>query len=101
MEVLRMNKPKFDKKKCLTCTYHGDGVGYCVRIPAKGGTFTHKTVNCNYAGVTGETCLKPAPNNTIIDLRGDDYDNCKLYKEGKQITVELREMVLGKKRKGE
>lgn len=96
-----MSKPKFDKKKCLTCIYHGEGVGYSVRVPNKDGTYSLKVVNCNYAGVTGETCLKPAPNNEVIDLRGDDYDNCKLYEEGEQITVELGEMILGKKRKGE
>ena len=77
------NKPKFNKSKCLKCKYHGLGCGgYTVR---RNKSMVH--VYCNYAFINDMTCLQPGPRNTTIDLRGDDYDNCKLFVEGKVENV--------------
>lgn len=65
---MRGVKTKFDKQKCKSCmycgrrqTYHSAGFMYC-----------------NYAGIEGQTCLHKVGKD-IVDRRGDDYDNCKLY----------------------
>lgn len=74
------NKPKFRKSRCLKCKYHGLGShGYLVNINGKG---IH--IYCNYA-VTGKTCLKPSGPFETIDIRGEDYDDCKLFSPGKMI----------------
>lgn len=39
---------------------------------------------CNYACVTGKTCLT-IENGKTIDRRGNDPDDCKLFQEGKAI----------------
>lgn len=71
-------KPKFDKKKCLKCMYHGTGCGgFPIRT-----TKRTITVYCNYSN-TDDTCLKRINNGRIIDQRGDDYNNCRLFVEGK------------------
>ena len=71
--------PKFDKHKCAKCKYHGStSCGTVVRLKGQ-----PNRVHCDYAFATDCTCLKPGPNNTVIDMRGDDYDNCKLFVEGK------------------
>lgn len=88
-----MKKAKFDKKKCLKCKYHGLGVGYSVK--ASNGTF--KRVFCDYSGITDSTCLKPGPNHTVIDLRGDDYKNYKLFVNEK-LQKEVPQLVIGRKR---
>lgn len=71
-------RSKFDKKKCLRCKHHGTGCG--------GHPVQTKTrvisVYCNYAD-DNRTCLKRLENGEIIDQRGNDYYNCKLYEEGK------------------
>ena len=74
------NKPKFRKSKCIKCKYHGlGGHGYLVNINGKG---IH--IYCNYS-VTGKTCLKPSGPFETIDIRGEDYDDCKLFSPGKRI----------------
>lgn len=73
------NKPYYNKHKCVKCIYHGLGCGgYSVKINED----EHRPIYCNYAGVTGETCLK-RDGDKVIDLRGDDYNHCKLYVKGK------------------
>lgn len=72
------DKPKFNKRKCLKCKYHSRlSQGYSVRVG-------HESIHviCNFATVTGITCLKPDSNNSTTDLRGEDYDNCMLFVEG-------------------
>lgn len=75
-----MAKPKFNKQKCLKCKYHGLG---CGGYPAKVG-FNGRTVSvyCNYS-ILERTCLKRLKNGQVIDLRGDDYNDCKLFEAGK------------------
>ena len=90
-----MAKAKFDKKKCVRCIYHGVGkCGHSVRL-LNGGT---ERVHCNYSGVTDSTCLKPAPNNTVVDMRGDDFNNCKLFVEGARLEGKQQPLVMGVKR---
>ena len=73
------NKPKFDKSKCLKCKYHGRGKnGYSTR---KGNTTV--AVFCDFATITDTTCLKRNDKGTAKDLRGEDFDNCKLFSPGK------------------
>lgn len=73
------SKPKFDKKKCLKCKYHScrGSLGYPVRVGKK--TYS---VYCDFICQTGISPLKPGPNKTVTDLRGEDYNNCQLFKEG-------------------
>lgn len=69
-------KTKFNVKKCKECKYHGtigsrtadDGSICCERYIFKG------------------TSLKKTPKGGTLDVRGDDYDNCKCYEKGKQLT---------------
>ena len=61
-------KTKFDKTKCISCAYCGRRQAYQ----------TLNLLYCNYAGIEGQTCLHKV-GTEIIDRRGDDYDNCKLY----------------------
>ena len=74
------SKSKFNKKKCLKCKYHGTGCGHSVKTQA--GVLK---VHCNYS-IVDKTCLQKLDDGTIIDRRGDDYDNCKLYEKGKVIS---------------
>jgi len=77
---MRRNKPKFDKKKCLKCRYHGTGCGgYPVKLNDRGITVT---VYCNYTTLMDDTCLKRVKGE-IVDRRGEDYHDCKLFEEGK------------------
>lgn len=88
-------KAKFDKKKCIKCIYHGVGkCGHCVRMP-DGHT---ERVHCNYSSVTDVTCLQPGPNGTVIDMRGEDYNNCLLFVEGKRVEGKQQPLVMGVKR---
>ena len=63
---------KFDKSKCNKCKYR-------FRLSKGGGT----TI-CNYAGVTGHTCLTREGKETI-DRRGDDFSDCKLFERGARL----------------
>ena len=63
-------KYKFDKTKCRKCAYHRVMQGFTI---------------CNYACVTGQTCLHKTKNG-VEDSRGDDYNNCKLFVEGALIA---------------
>lgn len=78
-------KAKFNKKKCLTCAYHGVGMGYPVKIDKTGHGDTTLPIFCDYAGKNGNgaTCLQPGPRGTTIDIRGCDHKNCALYKKGR------------------
>jgi len=74
------SKPKFNKEKCNKCKYHGEGCGgYGVSDSKR----DYKPVYCNYSGATGTTCLRHKSSNIIEDIRGKDYENCRLYKRGK------------------
>ena len=61
-------RSKHNKAKCRTCAYH--------RIMGGG---VHMI--CNYSCITGQTCLYKTDKG-IEDRRGDDYNNCKLYRKG-------------------
>ena len=75
-----MSKPKFDKRKCLKCKYHGLGCGgYPVKVGFNGKSIP---VFCNYS-LSERTCLRKQKDGQIIDIRGNDYNNCKLYEAGK------------------
>lgn len=80
-----MHKTKFDRKKCLNCIYRGGSQGNCTTL---------RNIHCNYSGIMTATCLKRIPNKDgeIKDIRGDDYNNCKLYQKGRPIkALEERE----------
>ena len=64
-------KSKFNKSKCRKCIYGN----------------THSiSVVCSYATRNKElqTCLYRDDNGKIRDRRGDDYNGCLLFREGKQ-----------------
>lgn len=71
-------KPKFNKDKCLKCKYHSKQLsgGY----QGKGEDGKNYYVHCNYSK-TGQTCLIDTGFDTY-DMRGEDYNDCKLFKEG-------------------
>jgi len=62
-----MHKYKFSKTRCRKCIYHrgNDGNTYC-----------------NYASITGQTCLHRGEKGKILDRRGDDYYDCQLFVKG-------------------
>ena len=84
-------KPKFNPSKCAKCQYHSEIIssGWHVRVSKT------KSINvcCNYASVTGKTCLQPKNSKESYDTRGEDYNNCKLFVEGEQIR---RSDIIGK-----
>ena len=64
-------KSKFNKSKCRKCIY---------------GNTQSISVICTYStrNKDMQTCLYRGDDRKIHDRRGDDYDNCLLFKEGKQ-----------------
>lgn len=99
----RRTGPKFDKEKCATCRWScvNGNLGYTT------GYFDEKAqkypihVYCNVSA-TGNTCLE-REGNKLVDRRGEDYDNCKLYvtdaKKEKE-HIERKEIIFGRKLKG-
>ena len=81
---LRRSRTKFNKQKCMRCQYHCG----CTLD-----SITSSYVICNYSSITGHTCLQRVSSNTIIDIRGDEYDNCKLFREGSKILVKSNPVV--------
>lgn len=63
---------KFDKRKCSKCQYRGA---------------LSTMIYCNYASITGETCLKRNRNGSLRDIRGEG-PGCLLYCRGEQILKE-------------
>ena len=86
------SKPKFDKEKCLKCKYRNtySQLGYSVRHTGK-----VVRVLCDYAVLTGVTCLKPDSNNTVVDMRGEDYNNCMLFSEGDRLEKDKTQLIIG------
>ena len=76
----KMTKPKFNPNKCLRCKYHGQRGAY--GFTARDSRGKYITVYCDYASITGSTCLKPAPYNQVEDIRGEDFNNCLLFRKG-------------------
>ena len=78
-EMEKHKKTKFDKQKCLKCKWRNvsNSIGVSVK---QNGKPVH--VHCDYAFLNKMTCLQPGPNNTVVDLRGEDYNDCKLFVEG-------------------
>lgn len=64
---------KFNKEMCKQCRFHG-------RIS---GVDTG-TVFCNYASLNDTTCLYRKGRH-VVDMRGYDHDNCKLFEAGKKM----------------
>ena len=59
---------KHSKKRCRRCIYRGNMQGPSLLF-------------CNYAAVTDRTCLR-REGNKVIDIRGEEYEQCKLFEEG-------------------
>ena len=57
---------RYNKRKCATC---------CFRRKLG------MNIICNYAGITDNTCLH-LEQGKVVDSRGGEYNNCKLYKRG-------------------
>lgn len=86
------SKAPYNPKKCLKCKYHGEHLscGNFVRVkkPTNGKAGKSVTVYCNYADITGNTCLKALNPRESYDTRGDDYNNCLLFEKGKRVRKE-------------
>lgn len=65
---------KFNKKKCKKCKWHGKlcsgGQG--------GGIF------CNYGSLHKRSCLTRIGRD-VVDIRGNDHDNCLMFEKGKSM----------------
>lgn len=72
---------KFNKDKCKKCKYHR-------KFPS--GQF----VFCNYASLTDQTCLRSI-GKEVIDIRGDKYNGCKLFSEGKALDDKTDNLLVG------
>ena len=81
-----MMSEKFDKRKCSKCQYRG-----CLST-----TLTY----CNYASITGETCLRRNRDGSLRDIRGEG-PGCLLYCRGEQILKEKEDNQIeyGRKRR--
>lgn len=81
-------KTKFSPKRCAECKYRG---------VVSGGSSNRKRKRhyCNYSNITGTTCLKRVSADTIIDIRGNDYNACKLYTKGEQIIPDNHPVIVG------
>lgn len=76
-------KGKFNPEKCIKCKYrcaNSGGMGNPIKVGDK-----WVRVYCNYATIMQSTCLKPISPTESIDMRGDDFDNCKYFVEGDMI----------------
>lgn len=58
---------------CKSCRYVS---GY-----GSGKTSNHSSIHCGYALKTGATALKRDGKGGVVDTRGEDKRQCKLYKE--------------------
>lgn len=68
----------YNKKKCRKCKYSSYiGGGH------KKYTSDLK-ITCNYSMITDQTCLF-RKNGKIVDRRGNDPENCKLFDDGNKI----------------
>lgn len=74
--MIREKLPKFDKKKCATCKYHGERLQYNAES---------QNTHCDYANIMGITCLTYGEHGKVIDRRGCDGQNCALYEKGAMI----------------
>lgn len=72
------DKPKFDKSRCYRCIYSTNQISGSYKTKDKNGKVVG--VACDYATITGNTCLIDTSEGTY-DLRGTEYSNCKLFKE--------------------
>ena len=72
----------FNKEKCRKCKYYSvlDGGWY--------DNGSDDRIFCNYSSCTGNTCTK-RQNGKIIDIRGNDPENCKLFESGKRIKTRI------------
>ena len=89
--MAKKKEVKIDRKLCKKCVYRGDSnVG--------GGS-----VYCNYAAITGTTCLR-RDGNDVIDIRGEGPE-CLLYERGDKIVrekvTEENQIAYGRKLRGE
>ena len=57
----------------------------CSRCKYRGGSVDSPfTMFCNYAFIADETCLKRV-GDQVIDIRGKDMNDCKLFEEGRPV----------------
>lgn len=81
MEITVKSKPKYNKKKCAKCKYHGVGMGgYTVKIGDR-----QTPIYCNYTSINAKSCLEPLKDGGTVDIRGGDFNNCLLYEKGKAL----------------
>lgn len=69
----------FDKSKCKQCKFHG-------YFGSKSGASYNSEYNhimCDYAKYNKRTCLRKQ-GTSVIDIRGDDPKNCKLFIKGRR-----------------
>lgn len=56
----------------------------CRKCRYRGGRLSEKVaIFCDYSGKTERTCLT-LQDGKVVDLRGNDKNNCKLFNDGKK-----------------
>lgn len=88
--------PKFNKKNCLKCIYRGvkesTSLGAPVTIKNENGEERVAHVYCNYASITGETCIRLTEDHkNTMDIRGKG-PRCKMFKEGNSLSRDIKPM---------
>lgn len=69
-----------NKKKCKSCVYHMKYTGGGIAGELSNEYGQHYM--CGYGLMKRTTCLKNLPGDVIVDIRGEDPDNCQLYTKG-------------------
>ena len=73
-------KAKHNKAMCIKCKYHTymGNVGKCDKPFAKMTDLEKSHIACYRSVMLSQTCMKNV-HGKLVDSRGDDYNNCKLF----------------------
>ena len=69
-------KSKFDKRKCMKCVYK------CTMSLGSGAKASPNNVACYYSVMSNNGSCLELVKGKLVDRRGNDHDNCKLFKAG-------------------
>lgn len=81
---------KFNKEKCARCQYRGtNGLGVPVQVNG-----SSVRIYCNFCGTTDKTCLRMKNRKEVYDIRGNDYNNCKMFVEGNALESKEKKLIM-------
>lgn len=77
----------FNKKRCEKCEY---GMKYSgIQVMSRGKEHEPNGYLCGYCILTNNTCLT-VEKGKVIDRRGEDPGNCKIFKKGTRKTQSIK-----------